>query len=495
VAIVYLRGPTDVLQEAEVKKSYIAALSTDEQLALTCQNALLFGATALHSASEATAKTSEGPATSGEHSNTHTTTQEATTVVQLTTHSRADADTDQAGQGIFRGQHPSLLALHALRRELTEVRDIVTRLFADHCITIELTPPSAALTAGKSSKPAATTGKTQFIPITNEDFKVDLHYTKIRPVAFVRCEKDYEVWRYHYPSWMQPVVHFGSRAPTETFYRRLQYELRTGKDGVYTRINRRDNRLDAAGRCLLRFLKQAVVLRGFVRRQAARAYAHSVDQLFMQWEDTLAGAVRVDAEARRVEEERRKSEHRSCVGRFLSCFQRATVFQRSARVVHSLGTDDDNLTDLNGAQGKSSRNSNRGGGFSWGFKPKYAKITVFSSEDEMRAALKASLEAKLPVQAYPIAQQRPLECAIMAEMRTVGNLLGAVSVDSERVGSEEGERRLQALVEQYAFLESVAAVRDVITASEQGARHDHTANTLPQHELGDGPGGAPERER
>jgi hypothetical protein len=462
---VYLRGPADVLQEAEVKKSYIAALSADEQLALACQNALLFGTTALHPTSEAKANTSEGPATSGEHTRINTTTQDAAAVVQHTTHSRADADTDQAGQGIFRGQHPSLLALHALRRELTEVRDIVTRLFADHCITVELTPPSAAITAGKSSKPAPTAGRTQFIPITNEDFKVDLQYTKIRPAAFVRCEKDYEVWRYHYPSWMQPVVHFGSRAPTETFYRRLQYELRTGKDGVYTRINKRDNRIDAAGRCLLRFLKQAVVLRGFVRRQAAQAYAHSVDQLFMQWEDTLAAAVRADAEARRVEEERRKSEHRSCVGRFLSCFQRATVFQRSARVVHSLGTDDDNLTDLNGAQGKSSRNSNRGGGFSWGFKPKYAKITVFSSEDEMRAALKASLETKLPVQAYPIAQQRPLECAIMAEMRTVGNLLGAVSVDSERVDAGEGEGRLQALVEQYAFLESVAAVRDVITAS------------------------------
>jgi hypothetical protein len=464
VAIVYLRGPTDVLQEAEVKKSYIAALSADEQLALTCQNALLFGATALHRASGDTANTTEGPATSAEHTSTQTT-QDATTVVQLTTHSRVDADADQAGPGIFHGQHPSLLALHALRRELTEVRDIVTRLFADHCITVELTPPSAALTAGKSSKSAPTTGKTQFIPITNEDFKVDLHYTKIRPVAFVRCEKDYEVWRYHYPSWMQPVVHFGHRAPSETFYRRLQYELRTGKDGVYTRINKRDNRIDAAGRCLLRFLKQTVVLRGFVRRQAAQAYAHSVDQLFMQWEDTLAAAVRADAEARRVEEERRKSEHRSCFGRFLSCFQRATVFQRSARVVHSLGTDDDNLTDLNAAQGASARSSNRGGGFSWGFKPKYAKITIFSSEDEMRAALKASLEAKLPVQAYPIAQQRPLECAIMAGMRTVGNLLGAVSFDSERVGSEEGERRLQALVEQYAFLESVAAVRDVITAS------------------------------
>jgi hypothetical protein len=462
---VYLRGPTDVLQEAEVKKSYIAALSADEQLALTCQNTLLFGAATLHCASEATANTTEGPATSGEHTSTSNTSQDAAAVVQHTTHSRADADADQAGQGIFHGQHPSLLALHALRRELTEVRDIVTRLFADQCITVELTPPSAALTAGKSSKPAPTTGKTQFIPITNEDFKVDLHYTKIRPAAFVRCEKDYEVWRYHYPSWMQPVVHFGSRAPSETFYRRLQYELRTGKDGVYTRINKRDNRIDAAGRCLLRFLKQAVVLRGFVRRQAAQAYAHSVDQLFMQWEDTLAAALRADAEARRVEEERRKSEHRSCLGRFLSCFQRATVFQRSARVVHSLGTDDDNLTDLNGAQDKSSRNSNRGGGFSWGFKPKYAKITVFSSEDEMRAALKASLETKLPVQAYPVVQQRPLECAITAEMRAAGNLVGAVTVDSERVGSEEVGRRLQALVEQYAFLESVAAVRDVITAS------------------------------
>jgi hypothetical protein len=462
---VYLRGPTDVLQEAEVKKSYIAALSADEQLALTCQNALLFGATALHRASGDTASITEGPATSGEHTSINTITQDPTAVVQHTTHSRADADTDQAGQGIFRGQHPSLLALYALRRELTEVRDIVTRLFADHCITVELTPPSAALTAGKSSKPAPTTGKTQFIPITNEDFKVDLHYTKIRPVAFVRCEKDYDVWRYHYPSWMQPVVHFGSRAPSETFYRRLQYELRTGKDGVYTRINKRDNRIDAAGRCLLRFLKQAVVLCGFVRRQAAQAYAHSVDQLFMQWEDTLAAAVRVDAEARRVEEARRKSEHRSCIGRFLSCFQRAAVFQRSARVVHSLGTDDDNLTDLNAGQGASARNSNRSGGFSWGFKPKYAKITIFSSEDEMRAALKASLEAKLPVQAYPVVQQRPLECAMMAEMRTAGNFLGAVTVESERVDAGEGERRLQSLVERYAFLESVAAVRDVITAS------------------------------
>jgi hypothetical protein len=472
---VYLRGPTDVLQEAEVKKSYFAALSADEQLALTCQNALLFGATALHRASGDTANTTEGPATSAEHTSTQTT-QDATTVVQLTTHSRADADADQAGPGIFRGQHPSLLALHALRRELTEVRDIVARLFADHCITVELTPPSAALTAGKSSKPAPTTGKTQFIPITNEDFKVDLHYTKIRPVAFVRCEKGYEVWRYHYPSWMQPVVHFGHRAPSETFYRRLQYELRTGKDGVYTRINKRDNRIDAAGRCLLRFLKQAVVLRGFVRRQAAQAYAHSVDQLFMQWEDTLAAAVRADAEARRVEEERRKSEHRSCVGRFLSCFQRATVFQRSARVVHSLGTDDDNLTDLNAALNNSARNTNRSGGFSWGFKPKYAKITIFSSEDEMRAALKASLETKLPVQAYPVVQQRPLECAIMAEMRAAGNLLGAVTVESERVDAGEGERRLQSLVEQYAFLESVAVVRDVITASVE-ARDTITQRT------------------
>lgn len=471
--------------ELHKKDGTSASLTVSEGLAWSCQNSLLFGANI--SQTDLNSRTDPQPAT-----NISSVLDHKQSVP--TEHSRNTTDvilgTDGSSalqRGIFRDQHPSLLALQALRRELCEVRDIVTQLFADQCISVELAPPTSVAPSGRSAKPMSLSGKGPFIPITTEDFQVTLHYSKIRPVKFVHCEKTHDVWRYHYPSWMQPIVYFGCTAPAETFYRRLQSERRAGGDGLYTRINDRDNRADAAGRCLLRFLKQAVVLRRFVRRQAAEAYTHSVDLLFMQWEDTLAAAIRADEEARRVEEERQKQQRQGCWAKLLSCFQRGVAFRKSARVVHSIASADDEFRDIEAASpallsAGNSASSGRGTPFSWGFRPKYAKITVFSTEDELRAALKASLEVDLPVQAYPVIAQRPLEKRVMGEMRAIGQLKGLIEVGageggtpmiSEKVGGDPGAisgmseagRQLQGLLEKYAFLESTATVKDAIIAS------------------------------
>lgn len=361
------------------------------------------------------------------------------------------------------------------------MRDIVTQLLRDHSLTLQLTPPSAAMTSpggGRSAKPNPTTSHATLIPITVEDFLIKLHYAKIRPIQYIRCERTYEVWRYHFPSWMHPIVHFGSSAPKETFFRRLQYELRNGKDGIYARIDALDSRLDAAGRKLLRFLRQAVVLRRFVRNKCIEDYRISVNQCLMQWEDTLAAAVRVDREARRVKEEQEKYTKKGFLRKLFSCFHHTAVFRRSARVVHSLSTNDDNNFDnleenrhytSTSATARSSAKSN---GFGWGFRPKYAKILIFTSEDELSAALKAELEQVLPVQVYSTIQHRAIEQTIM---NTLFQEICAVEA-IRMVGSAKTRSSLQALVSEYAFLDSAKDCNDAVHSAVQ-ARSEVTSQT------------------
>lgn len=373
-------------------------------------------------------------------------------------------------QGIFHSLHPNIVLLHSLRQELHEIREILARLTSERSVRIELIPPAVAGKTKHQAPGAATT----FIPITVEDFSVDLKYQEIRPIKYVQSVKDNDVWEYLYPSWMHPIVRFGVPAPVESFSRRLQLEQRSGAGGKYTRINATDNRADAAARVLLRFLRVAVVLGSFVRDKALAAHRLSSDQCMMLWEDSLGAAVRADEENRRIEALRQMLLKRTFLDKMLGCFTACALPRRKTRMIHSMQTQtfdsvkaspsNENVDDVNDDAARVPQVS-----ACCGVQPKYAKVSTFTSEEEFQSVLKLALSQPLPVQCYPRRALTLLVRAVLTEMLSV-EVADSFKSDSNRPTVDQAAQGaaamsmstltpLDALLAKYPFLTSTDDMR------------------------------------
>jgi len=414
-------------------------------LQLACQNALLFGTT------------STKP-----------------------THSAISDDGAQdtyLRQGVFHAVHPSLLLLRALTKEVAEMRGVLSKLLADGAVSVELSPPAGTAGAGGGTSMSGRGsgkrmgggmggmggGPTTLSAVTTEDALIELQYSKIKPLKYVHCAKDFVQWKYEYPSWMQPVVHFGLPAPEETFFRRLHLEIRSGKDGIYTRINARDNRADEAGRVLLRFLRAAVIVQKYVAEKVLAEHRLRTDHAMMLWEDNLSAAVRSEAEEKRLSKLRQNRQNRSFFVKLFDCCQPEVVFHNNARVLHGVenGTGFSDLSTKNMSAKNVSSKSAFASSSKRFFKPKYAQVSIWTSEEEFQSALRVALEVKLPVQKLPKHKLAAMVKVIRNEILRLNRAAGCT---------------IQALLSKYSGLGSADEVFQLAQRATQAGANLTSAN-------------------
>jgi hypothetical protein len=113
--------------------------------------------------------------------------------------------------------------------------------------------------------------------------------SNVNPTQFLSLTQNFEDWLVHVPAWQMPVYKlWGECAAPEPFWRRLLIEQRLGIDGPYTKIDRKDQKIDKVARDLGSHTWQKMLIRRAMIRKVVDSRRCQQESECMLFEDALA---------------------------------------------------------------------------------------------------------------------------------------------------------------------------------------------------------------
>lgn len=186
-------------------------------------------------------------------------------ILSVTSHSTADGFVSSKKLELF----------NVLSKEVFELEQAIQVLISQRLLTFHVYHPQ---------KSVVNTGL-YFTPSV-----LPSNWYEYKRVVSNECMKSIQTdehWLFQFPAYMQPVLHFGTTAPPETFIRRLLREQKEGSHGKYSRIHRLDKRIDIIVKKFVKELKKRQAVTKFLMEYFEKQRKYEIDRTLMMLEDKL----------------------------------------------------------------------------------------------------------------------------------------------------------------------------------------------------------------